>query len=258
MTEPTVCCIMLTRDRPAMAKRAVESFRRQTYANKRLLIYNSNTPIEYGHVPLPGIALGDGVSEIPAGDRGLTIGELRNKANERADYDVLCHWDDDEWSHPNRIAEQVALLQSSGAACVGFNEALFWDTRQCQITVDPTRRGPDGVGCMGTVKHTGCSYIYRCYDPGYAIGSSLMYWRSAWEHVKFDHISHGEDVRFTIKVKTKGVTAFDAGIPFRTNEPRMICAIHSGNSAPYNPEREKNSYTRSPQWDAYCQREMKL
>ena len=34
---------MLTRDRPEMAKRAVASFRAQTYGNKLLLIYDTST-----------------------------------------------------------------------------------------------------------------------------------------------------------------------------------------------------------------------
>jgi hypothetical protein len=41
MSEPTVCCIMLTKDRPALAARAVRCFRQQTYERKRLLIVNS-------------------------------------------------------------------------------------------------------------------------------------------------------------------------------------------------------------------------
>ena len=61
-----------------------------------------------------------------------TIGtKLRNFAGEANGPawmpEILIHWDDDDYSHPNRIAEQVALLQSSGAdATVGFREMLFW------------------------------------------------------------------------------------------------------------------------------------
>ena len=43
--------------------------------------------------------------------------------------DILVHLDDDDYSHPNRIAEQVVLLQSSGADCVGYREMLFWQNR---------------------------------------------------------------------------------------------------------------------------------
>ncbi len=51
MPEPLVCCVMLTRDRPEMVKRAVDSFRSQTYKRKKLLIYNQNTAVDYGHIP---------------------------------------------------------------------------------------------------------------------------------------------------------------------------------------------------------------
>ena len=128
---PTVCAVMLTADRPELAKRAVECFRRQTYPNKTLLIYDTGTddaedcPADY---PL--------IIWIPEEARRRTIGELRNAANSHIEgvevhlesgttkdcgavgiihwADIIIHWDDDDYSHPNRIAEQVALLQSSG------------------------------------------------------------------------------------------------------------------------------------------------
>ena len=53
---------------------------------------------------------------------------LRSMRQSRAmtTHDILIHWDDDDYSHPNRIAEQVALLKSSGADVVGFSEMLSW------------------------------------------------------------------------------------------------------------------------------------
>ena len=35
---------------------------------------------------------------------------------------------------------------------LGKEAVLFGDTKVAQIEVDPTRRGPDGKGCLGTVK----------------------------------------------------------------------------------------------------------
>src|SRR6266568_2655786 len=75
--DPTICAIMLTRDRPAMAARAVESFRRQTYERKRLLVVNSG--------PSPILPRDSDCDEWPQesepcfiGCDAKSIGELRN------------------------------------------------------------------------------------------------------------------------------------------------------------------------------------
>src|SRR5258708_3294771 len=103
MNLPAVAAVMLCHGRDEMAQRAIRSFTLQDCENKKhLLIWNN--------------------------DGTKPIGTLRNEANAQVDADIICHFDSDDWSHPNRIAEQIAQLQSSGAECVGYNEMLFWDT----------------------------------------------------------------------------------------------------------------------------------
>src|ERR1041384_116717 len=110
--QPTVCAVMLTRDRPALAAKAVECFRRQTYPNARLLILNGGST-SMGFSEYAGYTPGY-IVELHRDLQRYTIGALRNLANEATqplNAQILIHWDDDEWSHPNRITEQVALLQ---------------------------------------------------------------------------------------------------------------------------------------------------
>lgn len=272
MVEPTVCCVMLTRNRPEMAARAVAAFRAQTYERKRLLVYNTGAKdgnlahlavcmptLEYWHVPT---------------EARLTIGALRNEANSEADYDIIAHWDDDDWSHPNRLAEQVALLKSSGADCVGYNEALCWDTRR-------HIGGHSGCDVCGT---TPCickakAWLYAEHaTPGYALGGSFCYWRRAWEQHPFDALSQGEDERWRLKVKCVATTGLPLWVPWRIvdcpcgnryprsgapcpkchaspeheNEARLIIGVHGGNSSPYNMVGHPATFRRVPEWDGYC------
>ena len=74
--EPLVCAILLTRDRPAMAARAVAAFRAQTYARKRLVMWDSG-PIPFAFsMDLPDNE--SCIEDVP----DFAIGNLRNRAAE--------------------------------------------------------------------------------------------------------------------------------------------------------------------------------
>ena len=231
-TEPTVCCVMLTADRPELARRAVECFRRQTYSRARLCVFDTGET----HALPPSRDFRIGVFHAP-NQRGKAIGELRNlvasavsRQNNPAPPDIFAHFDDDDWSHPNRIAEQVALLQSSGADCVGYREMLFW--RQ----------------------HDGEAWLYSNRDPRYCLGTSLCYWRKTWERKPFEATSQGEDERFTT-----GLKCFGSDLIFGREQPRMIARIHAGNTSnAYDPGvmRKSAEWKRVPEWDEHCRRVM--
>jgi hypothetical protein len=160
----------------------------------------------------------------------------------------VCHWDDDDWSHPNRIAEQVALLQATEADCVGYNEMLFWRERA------PERPGE--------------SWLYSNQNPRYALGTSLCYWRLAWEARPFQDINHGEDTEWLKGVRCEAVSS---GKPssraiYSADVISMIARIHSGNSSSaYNPREmaenagmppSERQWSRVPAWDKVCREVM--
>lgn len=236
MREPSVCAICLTADRPELAAAAVRSFRSQTYdpIRRTLLIFDSGNDTDWYDSRC------DVENEFHAiidtqGMRQRSIGTLRNEANEYAGGpEVLIHWDSDDLSHPNRIAEQVALLQSSGADVVGYNRMLFWREPECE------------------------AWIYT----GEILGTSLAYWRKTWERTPFEanHILN-EDGGFVSQVRAKGgkVVAEDS-VLMANAQPRMIARIHQGNAS--NPayrtlKTHPNHWQRVPQWDSYCRKEMR-
>lgn len=238
MSQPTVCAVMLTRERPEMMARAVRCFRAQTYPNKRLLI----AYCQMADLP-SGWSEGISAQCVQYLNRELTIGKIRNMAVSESvksgSSDIICHWDDDDHSHPRRIEEQVALLQSSGADCVGYNEMLFW-------------REPAGE-----------AWLYSNADSRYCIGTSLCYWRAAWERRPFADLPKqrggtGEDWEFQRELKRVAISALhersttEGCITIGEYEPRMVATIHAGNTADYSPEHLRKSasnWTRVPGWD---------
>jgi len=254
MSNPSVCAVMLTADRAELARQAVECFRRQTYdpIRRTLLIFDSGNDTDWYDSRC------DVENEFHAiidtqGMRQRSIGTLRNEANEYAGGpEVLIHWDSDDLSHPNRIAEQVALLQSSGADVVGYNRMLFWRER---LYDDGRPEGPI---------EWGEAWIYT----GEILGTSLAYWRKTWERTPFaaNHILN-EDGGFVNEVRAKGgkVVAVDSIVQEDQGRigyltPRMIARIHQGNAS--NPayrtlKTHSNHWQRVPQWDSYCRKEMR-
>ncbi len=233
---PLVCAIMLVNGREKMVRRAVESFRAQTYSNAVLVIWdNGATRVPIEQKPFDRVWWWTGPKK--------SIGMMRNEVIQwgldgpTPHPEIICHWDSDDHSHPQRISEQVALLQASGADCVGYREALFWDTRP-------------GAFCG--------AWLYRDPVPTHCLGASMCYWRRTWERRPFADISHGEDARFTQGCKTLGVSGLQRADWPTEIEPRIICGIH-GDRQSGNYELGKGSvWRRAEQWDAHCAERMKL
>ena len=233
----------LTKNRPEMLARAVDSFKAQTYKDKWLLILDTGAPsvlyesddVYHEHVP-----------ELDY----LTIGALRNNANGYTDpayhdwsADIICHFDDDDWSNTNRIAEQVALLQASGADAVGYSNMLFWDTRPGV---------QDGMDALNT------AWLYL--GPQKALGTSLCYWRKTWQRKPFldqprPGFASGEDTDWIKGLNLVSVSSLVESEQDRIGyiTPRMIARIHGKNtSGSYKLMEGSTSWRRVPEWDSYC------
>lgn len=287
MSDPTVCAIMLTKDRAEMARRTVECFRAQTYQNKRLMVFDTSGdyrkpfPISLRYVEGGNEML---YQSLPVPN---TIGSMRNMANRAClpvESEIFIHWDDDDWSHPNRIAEQVALLQYSGADCVGYREVLFWLHSDC-VARRELERGEKEIIQVGkemyrfsrpfdvSVNMEGEAYRYTNHDPRYVIGSSMCYWRRSWEARPFEDVNREEDGRWWRAMRDEkggkacvGVSSIASdlpdmeGLPHPWRMPRMICRVHAGNAKHYDLDtmivENSTEWRRAPEWDAKCREVM--
>jgi glycosyltransferase involved in cell wall biosynthesis len=124
---PLVSCLMVSRGRRFPALFAIDCYRRQTYANRELVIVTGGQNTEVGALVRE---LDDPtIRYIEAEPRSL--GELRNTSVAHARGLLVCHWDDDDFSHADRIALQVAALGVTEArACVLSRLLLWWPARQ--------------------------------------------------------------------------------------------------------------------------------
>ncbi len=274
--EPLVCCVCLTRDRPEMLKRAIACFQAQTYRRKFICAYDTSPgaqPIR-DNIASPTGAFEGSILHFPD-NAGKSIGWLRNEialhhCEATIAPDIFIHWDDDDWSHPERIAEQVALLKASGKEAVGFREMLFWRFVDCKCasgTCSPRDSGHWGR-MLRTAHHPTCprssdgtgdeAWLYISGKPSYCLGTSLCYWRTVWERRPFEDVQTGEDYAWLKGVDSLGVFALRPA-----EKPRMIASIHGGNTSPVykreyleGSEAQRGEWKRVPQWDDYCRRTM--
>ena len=188
-----VTCLCLTRNRPEWLPKAIESFQRQTFRRRELMI----------------LADGQDVSHlVPAGDPRIRlihldgrpeIGAKRNYGCTRAAGAVIAHFDDDDYSAPGRLADQIERLLDSGKAVTGFHSMRF----------------TDGVRWW---KYEGIR--------NYALGTSLCYRHSWWREHPFPAIQVGEDNAMVATAHAAGqlVTADAGDLMYATN--------HAGNTSP--------------------------
>ena len=166
---PRVSCLMVTKGDPGFVQCAVESFMRQSYPDKELIVVCDRSAreleqclasIEPGHVRVVRatrkkcflqfasclckvVALGRYGSALRL-LKGLVanrwpLGFLRNLAVSEASGDLVCQWDDDDLYHKERISVQVAALLESGAAAVMLKRWLVWVPAREMLVVSVPR-----------------------------------------------------------------------------------------------------------------------
>jgi glycosyltransferase involved in cell wall biosynthesis len=238
--QPKVSCVMPVCGRAEMTAQAIRCVEYQTYESKELIKYEN------------------------AGDR--TIGALRNASNALASGEIICHFDSDDWSHPNRVSEQVAFLIASGADAVGMNEMLFWREKMADVH-DFLNRFP-----VKSVPLTQEAWLYSHPRTDRALGTSLCYWRKTWERKPFaDGPKPGMPSEFFNWFRELKVVAMSSLVqPLNyfdnapgavqgdycqevASEPRMIARIHGANFGTYDLEGliagGSREWKRVPDWD---------
>lgn len=154
---PLISCLMVTGNRSRLARRALECFRSQTYANRELVIiddgaedyepmlrtYRDSCKIHY-HRVLP--------------EEGRFLGGLRNLSLDAANGDVVAQWDDDEWYHPERLQRQAERLFDGVDVCYLKNTLVHVNTPE--MTSHIYRTDSRDCAIPGTVMHRRCDVRY--------------------------------------------------------------------------------------------------
>lgn len=171
-----VSCLMVTRNRLDLARRAVECFASQTWPDKELVIVDDGDQ-DYSPMVMPYVNAGLKVRYHRVPWRaGVLLGSLRNQSIDFARGTWCMQWDDDEWYHPDRIVSQMA--ERTGRCGV----ALKW------VLVDLP------VSPFGPLS-------FRA-DTGIATPGTILFRRDAG---RYENLSRNEDGLFMREVRRGGL-----------------------------------------------------
>ena len=178
--QPLISCIMPTWNRRAYIKAAVACWAAQTYKNKELIIVDDGTEAVQDLLPK-----GRRIRYIKLQGEKLTKGMKRNVCCQHAKGDIIAHFDDDDWSAPERLQDQYQRLVQSGKPITGYSALLFWDTTR------------------GLVKR------YITSTPGYVVGTSLMYLKAHWEKHPYPDKQEATDNDFVYESLKRIAASYD-------------------------------------------------
>ena len=135
MDLPMVYCLMPTFGRAALARQSIESFLRQDYPRKRLLILNTgemslgaddrNVITEYHEPDLRGENGLPTLAELHA----WLLGEVDQWAGGdqcESSKVLIRHWDDDDLCLPWSISQGVAFMTGGAKECLAWKPAAHW------------------------------------------------------------------------------------------------------------------------------------
>ena len=189
---PLVTCLCLTHNRREWLPRAIAHYLNQTYENRELLIVASGDDVS-------GIVMARKIWSIRLLGVDGTVGEKRNRGCEAACGDTIAVWDDDDYSAPGRLADQMARLQATGRAVTGYRALKFTDGKRW--------------------------WRYNGH-PGFAAGTSLCFRREWWRTHRFEDKQVGQDEEFA------AVAARARELAVAEDLDLMYATIHAGNTSP--------------------------
>jgi glycosyltransferase involved in cell wall biosynthesis len=204
---------MPTSGRRSFVPQAVRYFLRQDYPARELVV------VDDGPEPVGDLLPADPRIVYHRLEAPMVLGAKRNLACELARGSIIVHWDDDDWSSPDRVSVQVAALTRDDADACGVASLLCYDLAHASA--------------------------WRFTWPGgqrpWAAGSSLCFTKDLWRGSPFPEVAIGEDTRFVFSPAVRRVADVRTSVC-------VVGIIHPQNTAPKT--------VRGPHWSPQSVREV--
>lgn len=220
MSLPLVTCLCLTMEgRKEWLMKALDSFGKQDYPQKELLIiadefenvrqvshllgFGSEVSFNLQHEHKSALTIRGGEGRetrysLVVANRSMNVGQKTNLGCSWGLGELIAVWDDDDYSSPGRLSQQVAELQATSKAVTGYREMKFTD---------------------------GASWWQFRYPRGLVLGTSLLFTKAWWKKHPFLEVNIGQDVGFASDAAAENQLAEVPDLNL------MYATIHAGNTS---------------------------
>ena len=201
-------CIMPTYNRQDLIRVALKCYLSQDWPDKELVVIDDGAETVRDLVKQ---LVPDAVYIYLA--KKQMIGTKRNLACEAAGGEVICHFDDDDWSAAGRIHDQVTRLLESGKQMTGYHSITYWNGIKAYRYVSPV--------------------------PQYAVGTTMCYQKSFWDTHRFPAKNYAEDnaLVYTARDERQLITV----------DARQMMVVRSHASCTSSPEKlRQNTWQEVP------------
>jgi cellulose synthase/poly-beta-1,6-N-acetylglucosamine synthase-like glycosyltransferase len=160
----------------------IDNYRNQLFQDKELIIILNNDAMDINLIQKK-IGSIDGVTifQLP---QNYTLGECLNYGIEKAKYDVIAKFDDDDYYGPEYLTEAMSALQKTNAKIVGKLECFVF------------------LKSMNALLLRGRGLSNRYVKN--VSGATLVFEKSIINKIKFPNLTLGEDTEFQKKCIKSG------------------------------------------------------
>ncbi len=140
-----------------MLKRSIKSFLDQTYRNKELIIVYDDDDISTRDFLNKNTD--NTIKKIEVkNSNGLTLGGRRNLSVQICGGEYFCQWDDDDWSHNNRLEFQMNVIRESNMPACVMIHWLIYDSIGNQAYVSNRRPWEGSLLCKKSLINDDLKY----------------------------------------------------------------------------------------------------
>jgi hypothetical protein len=197
MKWPSVSCICITRNRRVFLRQALVYFERSFYDGPLELVVVDATPGVTDVNPFT-LQSGKAICCLARPDWVMQGGKARNLACEASRGDIIIHWDDDDWQHPERVTRQVkTLLEVSGDGLAHTHNYYWYHMAERWACKSKTWQA---LGGHGRFENT--------------VGATFAYWKETWKRTPFrEDVGMAEDIAFQVDLRQRSCPMRDAQYP---------------------------------------------
>ena len=198
---PLVSCIMPTFNRRRYISQALQTFQRQDYPNRELIIVDDGSDSIEDLVPTTANIRYLRLS------RRTSIGAKRNLACQTARGEIIAHWDDDDWYAPDRLRYQAAPIVQGQADLTGLENAFVLQLPEGEFwKVD--------------------AQLHQRLFVGNVHGGTLVYRKELWtKGLRYPEINLAEDASLIFRATRMGKRLM------RLSNPGVFVYVRHGGNA---------------------------